>query len=157
MQRNLGTSPVYAIDASSLIAVREQYPDQEDRIFDFLVSLIEEDRLKTVAFVLDELKDPDLRARFRPLRKRFVVPNRVLAPRVGSIGYRFTFLVGINTEKDRADPWLVTLAHIFGYTMVTNEKLVRRRNRKIPRACANLRIPCISLDELLAQEGCPLE
>jgi len=58
-------------------------------------------------------------------------------------------------DNNRADAWLVAIAITYGYTIVTleipNETLGTNpcNKAKIPDVCANFKVPCINLFEML--------
>lgn len=54
--------------------------------------------------------------------------------------------------RDRADAFVIGLAQVRGATVVTYEKSASKKV-KIPDVCNGLRVPCISMVELMRREG----
>jgi hypothetical protein len=106
--------------------------------------LIERGRLKTVGYVLDELKRND-RACYDHLkryRRTLVVPDAELFGRVGHIAFQFPEMARPRNRSNKADPWVVALGEVRRLIVVTDEL---DRKGKIPHACRALKVPCINL------------
>jgi len=58
----------------------------------------------------------------------------------------------IRSDKSPADPWVVGLAQMENFVVVCDES-EKRRNRKVPGACAGYSVVCITLGELIAAES----
>lgn len=63
---------------------------------------------------------------------------------------------------EKADPWLIAIAKVYGYTIVTmeerdrnlNPKFPTRKEPRIPDVCAALGVDCINLYELMKEQKC---
>jgi hypothetical protein len=149
---------VYAIDTSSLVAVRERFPDEREiySVWMGVFRLIDSGRLKTVRLVFDEeLPRHDNLAyeTLKPHRGKMVVPDGDIAAFVGGIQVQFPSMAKPFSLPEKADPWVLALALSEGYTVVTDETLLRRPRSKIPYACNQLAIPWTNLEGMLKAEG----
>lgn len=73
--------------------------------------------------------------------------------RAGKIAAAFPAMCGLRSKRTRADPFIVALAYLESWTVVTNENANRRPSKKIPFACGKLGIKCIRLCDLLTIEA----
>lgn len=135
-------------------------PIERSKAWSGLVALIEDDRLKTVPQVLEELYRNDREAfdRLKPLRKRLVVPNADFASSVMALLREFPGLIRADSMSDPADPWLIAIAVRNSYTVVCNEVHSSTRKRpdgrtRIPDVCEHHKIECIDLEALVVREG----
>lgn len=151
--------PVYVIDTSSWLQI-EQHP-ASNMILDCLARLINMGRVKAPTQVFDELKSIDNLAGWLVINRQDIEVNRNqdidFLMTVGRVTHQFPAMAGARTSKDKADPYVIALA-IEGspnpgrWTVICNETLDRRPNRKIPTACAHFGIDCIDIIEMLRRE-----
>lgn len=125
--------PTYVIDTSALDHI-DGRPDA-NAVWATVTRLIEEGRLKTVEQVMTELGnvDPDSHARLSGYGAQFVeriTPD--LFTEAGRISETYRRMSRPWHRNDSADPWLVELAKMSGYTVVTDEMPSRQR---IPVVC----------------------
>lgn len=62
----------------------------------------------------------------------------------------------IKGEKTPADPFIIALAEVRKYTVVTREKIVQYNkgaNNRIPAICKNRGVSCISVEDFFKAEG----
>ena len=122
-----------------------------------VIGLIEAGRIVSPSEVLKEIKVHE------PLHNRLKPYSRVLRKHkkgaalfnmAGDIASQFPSMARIRSNKEVADPWVVAVAKISGYIVVTDENENRRGRRKIPYACRKLNPPvgCMRLDEFLENE-----
>lgn len=142
--------PKYVIDTNCLTHIDGQ--PNANLVWDTIIRLIEEGRLKTVEQVTEELQnvDPLSYARVNPYRRHFV--ERItpeLFEEAGRISGTYPRMSRPWHRNDSADPWLVALAKLGSYTMVTDE---RNRRGRIPVVCGREEIECLNLSGLIDAE-----
>ncbi len=150
----------YIIDSNALINLKGKA--NIESIWPEVVRLIENDRLKTVAEVICELKNwPGVFALIRPHQSKLKIgSNTEYAPGVtgwfkgiellspGLIDYA---AVG---DCEPADPWLIAVALEYGYTVVTNEKRKGSGcHNRIPYALEQLGGRSLDLRSFLSEVG----
>lgn len=87
----------------------------------------------------------------------FIPHDVALQTEANSISINFPGLIDPNASNDEADRWIIALAKVKGYKVVTHETsaaMKRRppRSHYIPDVCNALSIPCINLVELMREE-----
>jgi hypothetical protein len=91
----------------------------------------------------------------RLLRNRreaiFLQPNEAIQKRVDHIVNTYSGLVAQGKEKFAADPFVIAIAEVNGYIVVT-EETGPDSLRKIPGVCRALNVQCKNLMELLDAE-----
>jgi hypothetical protein len=118
--------------------------------------------VQTVSQVLDELKTqaPEVYEVFKAHHKSFQIANdRQFAVGVSQVveilGNDASYLWEQTGGKnpDPADPWIISVAKVYGYTVVTNER--RRSEKRIPAACRlpKIGVRCISGPHFLLETG----
>lgn len=151
----------YILDSSALIRVNELRVTEDVKVamWTRLWDLVAAGRAATVDVVLEELErnEPGCFDLVRPHRGApFVVRKReLMGPEAASVLQRvlndFPSMSGIGQRRDKADPWLVTLAATRGWSVVTQES--RTADQKIPHACRVLDVACVDLLELVLTEN----
>jgi hypothetical protein len=135
---------IYVIDVDVLarIHVRKDF----NEIYAGLIGLATDDRLITVRQTFDELK------KFGPVydilkgkRDEFEIAaalqfTEAVSKIIDILGREAPYLYEATGGKnpDPADPWIIAVATVYGYTVVTNER--PRSTTRIPAAC---RLPSI--------------
>jgi hypothetical protein len=71
--------------------------------------------------------------------------------------YTYEDLIDKTSVEDEADRWVIALAKVKSFTVVTHETAVRRKRRPerklyIPDVCKQMNIPCIEFIELMRLE-----
>ena len=90
MNETTSSDPIYVIDTSSLVEIREYIPEEE--AWDVIIRLIQEGRLKTDTLVLDELKrhEPKFHERLGNFQNIFVVKRKIEHyEEAGRISYQY--------------------------------------------------------------------
>jgi hypothetical protein len=154
-----GERLVYIVDASSWIAIDDD--PATNRILAALVPLIDDGRIRIPPLVWEELKEKSRVIGWLEQHREKIVERRIGEPTflslVGEISHDFPGMAGARGTKEKADPWVVAMAvhaHADPRTrvVVCNETADRRRNRKIPGACAHYKVMCMTLLEMLDRE-----
>lgn len=120
--------------------------------------LIADGTLKTVEQVYDELRRwPHLQSQFTPIKKQFLAEQYTpeIAAVVGQIADDFPFLFDLTGTRnpDPADPWLIAVGRIMGWTVITDER--KTSTRRIPYVCRqqSVNVRCINGPEFFAEVG----
>jgi hypothetical protein len=129
----------YLLDADVMIRIRER--KDSDSIYDGLIRLAHEGIVKSVRQALDEVKrfDPPYEL-LKPYRDKFQIAteeqySEAVATKIDYLGKNADYLWVPTGGKnpDPADPWLIGVASVHNYTLVTNES--PRKMKRIPAAC----------------------
>jgi len=146
----------YAIDTSSLMEVARCYsPSQASRVWDGIVGLIKNGRLKSSEFVMEELERNDAAAyqRLRQHRSCLVVSmTPVLAGEAGQIAYRFPKMSRPRNPRERGDTWVIAIAKVHTLIVVCNESTSDGKKQKMPWVCGQLGVQCEDLQWLVQTE-----
>ena len=85
----------------------------------------------------------------------FVPIDEAIQPVVISILSQFEKLVDTRANRSAGDPFVIALAQIQGCAVVTDEQPTRSLYRpNIPDVCRELKLPWLSLLQLIRNEGC---
>lgn len=150
---------IYIIDTSSWLLI--QGHPQSNRILDRLSTLMDEGRIKSPPEVFNELKKVGAVTAWVKANKRDIVENRNSdvdhLMRVGEVANAFPGMVGVRCKKNKADPYVVSLASLGSpnpgkWVVVCDETLAKRPNRKLPTACAAFGIEALGIFEMLERE-----
>jgi hypothetical protein len=81
-----------------------------------------------------------------------------LQQEAAAIQARYPELVDARSGHESADPWVIALAKLQGWTVVSqetsaNEKRKPPKSYYIPDVCRDLGVPCITLLGLMRREG----
>jgi Domain of unknown function (DUF4411) len=149
-------SMIYCIDTSSLIAAwYERYkPNRFPKLWEQLDELIEATRLVSSSLVLRECnkqRSEELHGWLKPRDAMFLAPDEAVQGQVDLIVNTYQGLVSAGKEKFQADPFVIALAKVWGYTVIT-EETGPTSLAKIPGVCGALKVPCINLMQLIDQE-----
>ena len=151
---------VYIFDTNVWVAI-DGHP-KSNRIPALLNRLLNDGRLKSPKPVFGELiRAGEYSEWAKDNRRKITYPSRMnpdYAANVGLVQMLFPGMGRALGSRERADPWVVAAALTEGAKgqdccVVTTESLHRRPNRKIPGACKQLGIACITLNELLEAEN----
>ena len=146
----------YLIDCDA-IAHCEQREDR-DVVLNGIVAGVNDDRIKSVEQVYDELRRwPQIQGLFKPIKRQFLI--RQYTPEIselaGQIAEDFPFLFDLTGTRnpDPADPWLIAAARVMRWTVVTDER--QASTRKIPFVCRqqNIQVRCIGGPEFFREFG----
>ena len=149
----------YCVDTSALIDGLERYYPEENfpMLWERIDTLVAERRFFISEEVLEELREKDepasewAEARLELL----VIPtdsNIMRATRGVLTGH--PLLVKNMKNRNRADPFVIGVASLYGATVVTGEGSDGSANRpKIPYVCDQIGVECIRFLELIQNEG----
>jgi uncharacterized protein DUF4411 len=139
----------YLIDTDVLI--RSGVRKDAQSIYSGLIELAHTGRLRTVTQVFDELKKrgPIALQALKEYRHVIEIPtaeqyDAAVSKIIEELGNHKPPWLWSQTggkNPDPADPWLVAVASVYGYTLVTNES--QTSPVKIPAACRSLGARCI--------------
>ena len=149
----------YSIDTSALLdGWRRHYPpDTFPGLWEKIDGLIDAGDLRATEEVLHELekKDDDVYAWAKDRADALFVPiDSEIQPAVTAILQDFEKLVDTRNNRSAADPFVIALGQINHCTVVTGERATNSLNRPaIPDVCNKLKIPCMSLLQMIRAEG----
>lgn len=148
---------VYCIDTSSLIAAwQERYPIDNFPVFwAKMDGLIEAERLVSPIEVLNEMKkrSDELHAYLKDRKAMFRELSDDVQIEAGQILSQFPRLVGEKKLRTSADPFVIALARVEGWQIVTEEKPSYNMQRPmIPDVCGQLGITTIDILQVIKSE-----
>jgi hypothetical protein len=123
--------------------------------------LIAGGKLRAPQIVREELEavgTPDLKRWARSQGGLFVPLEPELQNEAAAIQARYPELVDARSGHESADPWVIALAKLQGWTVVSqetsaNEKRKPPKSYYIPDVCRDLGLSCINLLGLMRREG----
>lgn len=149
----------YLIDTDVLGHIQDD-PDST-RIFKEIIEGRSAGKVKTVRQVVDELKRfPDAHKRFSAIRAKFEIEaSRQFCEEVSNVVELITNLAPGLFEQfggknpDPADPWLIAVAKVYEFTLVTDEN--PNSPKRIPMVCdlSAIRCGCVSGPHFLVETG----
>jgi hypothetical protein len=142
----LDKSTKYLIDTDVLAHIQQRKDSKS--IYDGIIGQAALGKLKTVRQVFDELKRHKTQhAILSPHRKDFEVPiaeqmTEAVSEIIDWLQKNTPWLCAWTGAKnpDPADPWLIAVGKVYGYTLVTNESAFS--SVKIPHACKLPHVGC---------------
>jgi hypothetical protein len=148
----------YCIDSNLIIQGRKyRYPPRRfASLWENMESLIRAGRIRASALVKQELEaaDDEIKDWIKQQKGLFVPLDKMQTDEVRRIQEDFDDLVDHRKNKSGADPFVIALARVKGYTVVTLETMAATNERtRIPNVCAYYGIPCIDLIGLMDLEG----
>lgn len=149
-------STIYCIDTSALIAAwYERYkPNRFPKLWDQFADLATAKRLVSSTLVLRECsktRTEELRRWLKEREDMFIAPDDDVQSQVDHIVNTYTGLVTAGKEKFQADPFVIALAKVSNYTVVTEETGIGSLG-KIPGVCNALKVACVNLMQLIDAE-----
>jgi Domain of unknown function (DUF4411) len=152
----MAANKIYCIDTSALIAAwYERYkPNRFPKLWEQLDQLITDGRLVSSTLVLRECsrqRSEELHAWLKPREAMFITPDETVQGQVDYIVNTYTALVAAGKEKFQADPFVIALAKVNSYAVVTEETGLGSLG-KIPGVCNAMKIECINLMQLIDEE-----
>ncbi len=161
IERN--TLRMYSMDTSTLMDWQARfYPtDVFVGLKERMEALIASGKLRAPAIVRDELNavgTPALITWAKGQSDLFVPLDAPLQSAATAIQARYPELADAGSPYESADPWVIALAKVNGWTVVSqetsaHEKRRPARNYYIPDVCRDLGVPCINLLGLMRKEG----
>lgn len=154
-----GKSKIYLIDSDVLISIKQR--TDSNHIYKEISKLVDAGHVKTVRQVYKETTaDESVKPWITSLKSEIVIPPEEqyctevqdkLGILTAQAGHLWPQTGG--TAKDPADPWLIAVASVYGYCVVTNENA--RSHIKIPAGCniSGTKCECISGPHFLYETG----
>jgi hypothetical protein len=148
----------WCFDTSGFIEpwVRLYPPDLFPPIWAKLEDLARAGRIVAPADVrleLERQKD-DLHDWAKALPQLFREPDRAVMEAFTDIVNAHSDFMKVNSTKSGADPFVVALAEVHGFVVVTYETMAKKDAApRIPNVCAGRGIECASLVDVLRAEG----
>jgi hypothetical protein len=147
--------PTYVVDSSAWLNIDER-PDA-DGAWVLVIALIKEQRIVAPAEVIDEIKlNDDAWARlhqFEAMLKGAIRTGDQYLLLAGRIALAHPGISGLRSRRTKADPFVIALAELERFTVVTNETTTHRPNRKIPTVCDKRKVLWMPLAQMLAEES----
>ena len=151
----------FVFDASSLVVLKNFYPDRFPTLWANIDGLVGAGRLVSVREVFHELAaydDVDFIQEWAKDNKQiFLAPSQAETLFVAKI-FRVPHFQNLIAQRSRlngkpvADPFVIASAWERGGTVVTEESL-KPNAAKIPNVCKHFNIRCISLEGFMEEEG----
>jgi predicted nucleic acid-binding protein len=145
---------VYVLDTSAWSNIDKQ-ADSES-VWMLIEKLARQERLAICAPVLGELRRVQslYAKRIKPIEDLFLrgdekSPGYLVY--VGVITRKYQGMCKPRRKRESADAYVIALAERNGYTVVSDETLKKRANRKMPGVCHKLDIVCKSLDAFITE------
>ncbi|UBM61550.1 DUF4411 family protein [Candidatus Sulfidibacterium hydrothermale] len=159
---------IYCIDASAFITMHRFYPLRlMPDLWRYLEELFEKKKILSHQIVFDEIvpksgKKDELAQWLTAFRANFISTSQRQLELVPDVLSNFPKLIDPESEKDQADPWMVTMLieimeqdGMFGdqsnYVMVTTES--EKRATRLPAACRHYNIRHMNLFQFFEANG----
>jgi hypothetical protein len=148
---------IYCIDTSSLIAAwQERYPVENFPAFwDKMDELIEAERLMAPVDVLHEIKkrSDELHSWLKARKAMFRELDDAVQLEAANVLTQFPRLVGEKKLRTSADPFVIALASVEGWQIVTDEKPTGSMQRpNIPDVCGKLGLTTFDILQVIKTE-----
>ena len=152
--------PLYSVDTSALIdgLERTYFEPSFPGIWEHVADLIDAGRFFISEEVWEEAKKKDAVVKAWCEKDRTGKP---IVPTVPSIANEVRRILGGNERlvmnmkgRNRADPFVISVARVKGATVVTGKGADGNEKRlKIPYVCGKMGLPCIRFADLIRHEG----
>jgi hypothetical protein len=148
---------MYSVDASAVLDgwVRHYPPDVFPSVWQQLATLVRSGRVFLIDEVHAELKrkDDGAAAWFGEFPHCVVPIDEDIQASVRRILEAHPRLLDTRKNKSGADPFVIALGQVRGFSVVTGEQATNSMERpKIPDVCGRLGIPCLTLLEMFRAE-----
>jgi hypothetical protein len=154
-------SPKYIIDTCSFTALQRVYPtDVFPGVWDLMDKLASDGIIGSVEDVMEELKtQDDFLYKWAKLHKEIFLPlDGEIQTQASKILSTHDNLIDLKKRKSGADPFIIATAVVISGTVVTEEKPSGGPQKvKIPDVCKAYKAPCITILELLREQGLKLK
>jgi hypothetical protein len=149
---------VYVFDTSSLVGawVRMYPPDTFPIVWERLDDLATAGNLLIPEEVYEELRaqDDDLLAWVKQRADAVIVAtSRAVMLEARAILADHEGLTKTGTGRGKADPFVISLARLKAWPVVTQEQGGSAAKPRIPYVCADRGVPCMSMLEVIRAEG----
>ncbi len=150
--------PIYCIDTNFIIQGRKYRfpPEQFPGLWANIEALIAGRRMYASSEVRTELDvvEDELKRWATSQSGLFVPLDQAQTNEVTRIQTDFENLVDYRANKSGADPFVIALAKVHGYTIVTQERMSGPGERpRIPNVCQHYDIPYVDIIGLMKLEG----
>lgn len=150
----------YLLDTCVLVNIRDVHGDS-DAIWEALEREIEDGAARTVRHVMDELQKrfPDIYARLKPIKRKFIVSNETLyseevSAEIAEIRQQHPKLYDAEGAGNPADPFLIGCAKAMDGIVVTDERTSGKKHKeKIPHVCRSRNVGCANREDFLRAIG----
>ncbi|MEW4530817.1 DUF4411 family protein [Maioricimonas sp. JC845] len=148
---------MYSIDTSALLDawVRWYPPAVFPSVWKFLEDSVANGTIVATEEVRHELqrKEDDLHDWIRRHTSMIVPHDEAIQESVLEILAQFPKLVDERTSKSMADPFVIAVARVRGYAVVTGEKGGSPHRPKIPNVCEHFGVRVMGIVELFRERG----
>lgn len=154
---------MYSVDTSALMDWQARfYPtDVFIGLKAQIERLIANGKLRAPEIVREELDavgTPALKSWAKNQAGLFVPLDPQLQHETKDIQARYPELADVRSGHESADPWVIALARLRGWTVVSQETSASEKRKPpksyyIPDVCRDLGVPCINLLGLMRKEG----
>jgi hypothetical protein len=149
--------PTYCIDTSGLTTgfYGVYRASQFVGLWHRMSELVAEGRLVAPMAIYEELQrqDDDLYHWVRQRRSMFIERDMDQLAVTFQIANDFPMLARRHAAAKPGDPWVIALAKVKSYAVVSNEKTGSKDNPKIPHICARYGIRHLTFTEMVRLEG----
>ncbi len=154
---------MYSLDTSTLMDWQARFypPDVFVGLRTRIEALIAVGRLQApqlAAEELDAIGTPALKSWAKGQSGLFVPLEPAMQLEAAEIQARYPELADVRSGHESADPWVIALARLRGWTVVSQETSVNEKRKPpksyyIPDVCRELGVPCINLLGLMRKES----
>jgi hypothetical protein len=154
-------SGLHLIDTCVLVNIRDVHKNSS-KVWDALACQIEQENLKSVRHVLDELERrwPDIYKNIKPFKKTILIPDGDLyaaevISEIREIQKHHPSLINPLSGGNPADPFLISVAKSKSAIVITDEKSKGPGHKsKIPHVCTNRNVGWIDGNGYWKSLGC---
>lgn len=147
----------YVIDSDVLISLYDNLPMEiYETQWNLLKTYISEGRIVICEAVFNEIKKAEELKDWLSELKEYVLPCyiREVIVEAKIIINDYPKLIDINNSSDQSDPYVIALAKMGNYTVLTNESYGEGgKKTKIPFVCQKLSIDCINTRKFYSEEN----
>lgn len=154
---------MYSLDTSALMDWQARfYPtDVFTGLKTQIEGLVATGKLRAPQIVKEELEavgTPSLKTWAKGQTGLFVPLDPQLQYETRDIQARYPELTDVKSGHESADPWVIALAKLRGWTVISQETSAAEKHKPpksyyIPDVCRDLGVPCINLLGLMRKEG----
>lgn len=147
----------YIIDSDVLIGLYDNLPmETYETQWNMLKKYIEEGRIIICDAVFNEIKKAEELKKWLNELKKFVVPcyTRDIIVEAKIIVNDYPKLIDINNPSDQSDPYVIAIAKMNNYTILSNESYGEGgKKTKIPYVCKKLSVDCLNTRKFYIEEN----
>jgi hypothetical protein len=148
----------FSLDTSAILDawVRHYPPDVFPSVWERMNDASIEGKIFIIDEVLSELKRKDDGAFewFESRGQMVISIDTEVQASVGEIMRKYPKIIDTRRNRSGCDPWVVALAEVRGFSVVTAERPSGTLSRpKIPDICADMRLPYMDVVEFFRRQG----